>query len=617
VSTFDLDAYWRFCANLSFHSKEEGTILFDRPYAPQRYFMHEVARALHDDIHDITCLKVRQLGISTAGLALDLYWPFTHEGLDGTIVTHDEDTQVAFRTQLTEYYDSLPKAWKPRKVAHNNIEFVFKFKSGTISRLQYQVAGTRKSGNSKLGRAKGNAYGHFTEVAFWGDALGMASLKNALAEKNPNRLYIWESTANGYNHFEEQWRIARKAQTQRAVFIGWWAHENYRIDRSTEQGENVFKVYWGSGGLNREERQLAHDVKLLYADAMQFCNGRTELSAEQFAWYRWYTEEKVADPEIAKQEMPWTEHQAFVVTGAQYFPSRELSQANKRVSSEPAPSYWRIEIRHTLRDCEIVVCPRKVSNLVLYAEPIEKAQYVLGADPAFGSSDWADRFVISVWRAYADRLEQVAEYATADCQPYAFAWCICYLAGLYAPCAWNLEVNGIGQTVLGEIDNLRRQQHVGMDEDRRIMKNFLGGMREFLYARPDQISRIPTARGTVSTTKEKTRYFATTKDYFLRDMLVVHSRDLLEEMRWITVEPGEAPKASGRKKDDRVIGACLACQMWHDKLRSRLMAQNITFARTEEDPAKPMTVVDRVAARHRALMGLSPYQGNPGLPRRR
>jgi hypothetical protein len=603
--SFSLPKFWRFCSNLSINSKEFGVIRLDQPYGPQRWWMRSIAKGLEEGIHDFTGLKCRQIGLSTISLALDLYWPFTHEGLDGTIVTHDEETMVNFRTQLTEYYNSLPKAFKPRSPSHNRMEFVFRFPSQVISRLQYQIAGTRASGNAKLGRAKGNAFLHGTEMAFWGDQAGYQSLRNALAETNPNRLYVWESTANGYNQFEEQWRVARKATTMRAIFVSWWAHEMYRVKRDSA----IFKTYWGNAGrLTPEERELCRDVELLYGDAMEFVNGTKKITQEQIAWFRWYSEEKVADADMVMQEMPWTEQQAFVVTGAQYFAARELTSTNKQLNTEGAPSYFRIEIKHTLADCQVIVCPKRVANLWVYAPPVEGAQYVLGADPAYGSSDWADRFVISVWRAYADRLEQVAEYATADCLPYAFAWVMAYMAGCYAPCAWNLEVNGPGAAVLGEIDNLRRQQFAGDPKDRQTMKNFLGGMKEFLYARPDQITRLPTARGTNSTLKEKIRYFATFKDYYARGMLVPHSRELVDEMRWIVQEPGHAPAATGRRKDDRVIGAALACQMWHDKLRANLMLRNVTYKRTEKDPAVRTNIVDQIAARQRALLGVGTPQ---------
>jgi hypothetical protein len=601
VSTFDLSHFWKFCSHLSINSKEFGTIKLSNPYGPQRWAMHCIGKGLEEDVHDFTILKCRQIGLSTVFLALDLYWPFMHKGMDGTIITHDEDAHVSFRTQLGEYYNSLPKAFKPRSPSHNRTEFVFRFADKTISRLQYQIAGTRASGNSKLGRSKGNAYVHATEMAFWGDQQGYSSLRNALAETNPNRLYAWESTANGYNQFEEQWRVARRATTQRAVFVSWWAHEGYRVSRDSQ----VFKVYWGEAGkMTGEERRLCKDVSLLYGDAMQFVNGTKQISPEQLAWFRWYSEEKVADPEMVLQEMPWTEHQAFVVTGAQYFAAKDLTSDHKRINDEPSPDFFRVEIRHTMVDSQVVIVPPKMANLKVYAAAVEGAQYVLGADPAYGSSDWADRFVISVWRAYSDRCEQVCEYATADTLPYAFAWVMVYLAGIYAPCAWNLEVNGPGAAVLQEIDNLKRQRFSGSADDRRVITNFMGGMKEFLWSKPDNINKTPTARGTQSGFKEKTRYFATFKDYYARGMVVPHSRELIEEMKWITTEPGQAPKAAGRKKDDRVIAGCLAVQMWNDKLRPELMRRNINFARTKEEPMRQMSIVEKIAARQRKLMGL-------------
>jgi hypothetical protein len=613
--SFHVPTFYRFCDNLSINSKEFGSIKLTRRFGPQRWWVREIQRGLEDGVHDFTALKCRQIGLSTISLALDLFWPFTHEGLDGTLIVHDQETMVNFRTQLTEYYNSLPKSFKPRSPSHNVVEFVFRFPSKVISRLQYQIAGTRQTGNSKLGRAKGNAYLHATEMAFWGDQAGYASLRNSLAETNPNRLYIQESTANGYNQFEEQWRIARKATTQRAIFVSWWAHEMYRVERES----GIFKTYWGEAGKRTaEERQLCRDVELLYGDAMEFVNGTKVIQPEQLAWFRWYSEEKVGDPDMVLQEMPWTEHQAFVTTGSQYFSSRTLTDSNKQINAEENPQYLRVEIKHTMTDSQILVVPKRVANLQVFAPPVEGAQYVLGADPAYGSSDWADRFVISVWRAYADRLDQVAEYATADCLPYAFAWVMAYLAGCYAPCAWNLEVNGPGAAVLGELDNLKKMQFAGEPKDRLTMRNFLGGMKEFLYARPDQVTRNPTARGTSSTLKEKVRYFATFKDYYSRGMVVPHSRDLIDEMKWIVQEPGSAPAASGRKKDDRVISACLAVQMWHDKLRTQLLMKNLTFARTEKEPGKQMNIVEQIAVRQRRLLGLeTPQQQMARLRNRR
>lgn len=602
MKAFKLTDFWGFCKHLRINSKEFGSISLAKPYGPQRWVMGQIARGLDQGIHDFTVLKCRQVGLSTITLALDLYWPFTHRGLDGSLITHDDKAHVSFRTQLQEMYDSLPKMLKPRSTSHNREEFVFKFPDNTMSRLQYQIAGTRATGGGALGRSKGNAFVHATEMSSWGDQDGYMSLKNSLAEINPNRLYLWESTARGYNKFQELWDVARRAVTQQAIFTSWWAHEMYRVER----GSAIYNTYWGEQGrMTKEERELARDVALLYKDQLEYLYGTAEIRPEQIAWYRWYSEEKTSDPDMVRQEMPWTEHQAFVVTGSQFFASKWLSDSYKRVNAEGSPAYFRVEVRHHMADTHVITSPPKVANLTVWATPVEKAYYVLGADPAYGSSDWADSFVVSVWRAYADRLEQVAEYATPDCLPYQFAWVMCYMAGCYAPCHWNLEVNGPGAAVLGELDNLKRMQWAGSKQDRQTMKNFLGGMREFLYTRADQINRTPTARGTSSTLKEKRRYFDTYRDYCSRGMVMPHSRRLLDEMKWVTNEPGEAPSAKGRNKDDRVIGACLATQMWHDKMRPKLLAQGITYNRTESTPGRQMSVLEQMIQRRQKLLGIN------------
>ena len=43
-------------------------------------------------------LKGRQLGITTISLALDLYWHFTHPGLQGTLTTDTEENRDMFRS---------------------------------------------------------------------------------------------------------------------------------------------------------------------------------------------------------------------------------------------------------------------------------------------------------------------------------------------------------------------------------------------------------------------------------------------------------------------------------------------------------------------------------------
>ena len=75
---------------------------------------------------------------------------------------------------------------------------------------------------------------HGTETASWGNEEGLASLIASLAENNPERLYMFESTAQGFNMFHDMYVTAKRAKTQRAIFCGWWRNQFYSIPAESD-----------------------------------------------------------------------------------------------------------------------------------------------------------------------------------------------------------------------------------------------------------------------------------------------------------------------------------------------------------------------------------------------
>ena len=57
--------------------------------------------------------------------------------------------------------------------------------------------------------------------------------------------------------------------------------------------------------------------------------------------------------------------------------------------------------------------------------------YVIGVDPAGGRSEDSNYHAISCWRAFADKLVQVAEWADPMPETRHCAWVAAYLAGQY------------------------------------------------------------------------------------------------------------------------------------------------------------------------------------------
>ena len=560
MSEFNIRNFWSFCAALKVDTKELGEVNLskDTLLGTQVYFIEEIARGINEGCHHFVVLKGRQLGITTICIALDLYWSFKHKGMSGSLVTHTEEAREMFRATIEMYMDGLPDKWKVPIDKHNRTHLILKNRS----RFSYQVAGTRK--NTKLGKGQALTFAHCTEASEYGDEEGIASLEASFAESNPDRLFIYESTAQGMNHYVDMWENAKSAESQRAIFIGWWRNQFYR----KKKGSQEYRVYW-DGRLSPEERKWTTAIKKLYG---------FDIDDEQIAWWRWNLSEKTRDEQIMMQNFPPTEDYAFIMSGSNYFNTARVTDEYK-VAVKLHPSTFRFVLRENFEDTELSQCSEKMQNLKIWDFPQNGGHYVIGADPAYGSSEWADRFCASVYRCYADGMDQVAEFNTADCSPYQFAWVICYLAGAYmmnsnATCMLNLEINGPGQAVLTEMNQLKRVAANSTAEGARGILNVVANIQNFMYKRQDTFG-APSAYHTQTNTREKERMFGCFKDGFERGIIKVKSASCIDEMKGVVREDGFLG-APGRGKDDRIVASGLATVSWIDFVRIRLVQQGIT-----------------------------------------
>ena len=579
---FNLKQFYAFCSQLKIETKEQGLRKMDNLLGTQTYVMDEIAKGLEDDIHFFVILKGRQLGITTISLALDLYWQFTHNGWQGTLVSDTEENRDMFRSTLAMYMDGLPKEYKIPLMAHNRNQLVLQNRS----RIFYQIAGNK----SRLGQGKAITYLHGTETASWGNEEGLASLIASLAETNPERLYMFESTAQGFNMFHDMYVTAKRAKTQRAIFCGWWRNQLYSIDPESD----VYKVYW-DGKLTVEEKEWVNDIKKLY---------NVEINSRQMAWWRWKMYEGIKDDALMYQEFPPTEDYAFVMTGTSYFSNARCTDAAKLAKKLTFDSY-RYSMGANFQDTEVIKSTERLGVLKIWEEPVDTAYYVIGADPAYGSSDWADRFCIQVFRAYADGLEQVAEFATSELNTYQFAWVIAHLAGAYKNSTLNLEVNGPGQAVINELRNLKRQAATMGGAMGAELMNVYGSMQNYIWRRNDTLGGMSNSIGWLTTAQTKERMLSYMKDYFERGMMDVYSMDLLEEMKTI-VRDGGSIMASGRNKDDRVIASALAVAAFAEQVQPRLIQQKITrnISRVQDDFTPEQIAVGRNVSDYLKRLGL-------------
>ncbi|MBV8648474.1 hypothetical protein, partial [Paludibacterium sp.] len=428
------------------------------------------------------------------------------------------------------------------------------------SRLAFIVAGTKKK-SSEMGTGHAINFCHATEMSSWGDEDAVANLMATFAEENPHRLYIFESTARGYdNPLPEMWEEAKRSDFQRAIFVGWWRNEMYSKHKDSAE----YAIYW-DGYLTTDEKVWVEEIKELYD---------FDITSEQIAWWRYTLEEKMKGDELRMyQEFPPTEDYAFQLTGSKFFSSAHISKDFKQIKDLEG-RYYCYQMGQYFEFTSFYETNEENADLTIWEgyEPGEHI-YVIGADPAYGSSDWADRFVASVWKCYADRVEQVAEYCSTDCNTYQFAWVLAHLCGEYGGALLNLEITGPGQAVFNELRNLA--QMGGAPNHPADIYDIVGSVRHYFYKRQDSISSAYAFQWQTNQ-REKERLFNTYRDYYERGFLVIRSCELLKEMRTI-VRDGGSINGEGTAKDDRVMGAGLSVIAWNDFVMNGLIQQGVTW----------------------------------------
>lgn len=400
-----------------------------------------------------------------------------------------------------------------------------------------------------------------TECSNWGDDGALADIEASLAQRNPKRLYIFESTARGMNGYMDMWETAQESDTQRAIFVGWWRNDFYRCEKDSAE----YNAYW-NGRLTSEENKWVQEVERLYGYV---------IADEQIAWWRWMSAEHVHDEAEMMQNYPPTEDMAFVTSGAQFFGNRNLTDRTRQARDMHADCY-RIVMGAAFEDTDVVDSKPETATLKIWQAPQPNAYYALGCDPAWGSSEWADRHCVQVFRCYADCMEQVAEYCTTEGGTDQFAYVMLYLAGAYQQSMINLELNGPGVAVWSAIQTLRRFLSTRAMGANPKVANLIMNIQNFLYRRPDSVAGGVNYH-TKSTTAEKERFMNALKDGFERGTIIVRSIECLNEMKYIERKDGFLG-APGRGKDDRVIAAGLATLAWRDHLQNRLMAVGHTRA---------------------------------------
>jgi hypothetical protein len=585
-------AFYEFLSHTWVKSKEKGWIILgENLYGAQTGVIDGVFDGLSNDIHDFKILKSRQLGVSTIVRALMAFWTGAFEVTASLVFDTSQHLQEA-REELVEMMERFPPSFEFPRITGNNRYYL---KLSNKSRINLSSAGVKETKSSgTLGRGSAVAVAHRSELCSYENVAGIEAYKASLARKNPNRLFIDESTARGFNIWNEIWDDAKKDHHAKCLFFGWWSHPEQKIDKDDPD----FAIY-GSAPLTDREKAKIKSVYEKY--------GHT-ITAEQVAWIRREMNPSTEDDGDAAQdrdgnplklqEQPWDEDDAFQMTGAVFFdPECLTTQMNKNASKKYKTYSFAGGIEFTEFKCYPAPNVRSV-ELKVWEEPVEGSVYVVAADVAFGHNEHNDRSAVQVLRCYADGIDQVAEYAWPLINSRTFAWVIVALEAWYAGETSEIyrivELNGPGESTWMELQSLKHQMargYFGNQLAERGLANIQRNVRNYIYTRADAMS--PGRNYQWKTNGNlKVSIFERCRDFTANGMIRLRSADTLEEMRSITRD-GDSIEAAGSKKDDRVFAIALGVRCWDERVRRLLI--NSRRTRANEEAKRRMSVQDQVA----------------------
>ncbi|UKI57808.1 MAG: hypothetical protein L6V81_11140 [Clostridium sp.] len=137
-----------------------------------------------------------------------------------------KNAETIFENKAKFTFNQLPEIIKPTEKFNNKRQFLFDKLNSSWS---------VDTATKDVGRSRTINFFHGSECAFWRD--GIATIQAGLGEAfTLNCIKIYESTANGYNDWQEMWSSGSHIN----CFFAWWKTSEYRIHLPSKQIEDEF-----------------------------------------------------------------------------------------------------------------------------------------------------------------------------------------------------------------------------------------------------------------------------------------------------------------------------------------------------------------------------------------
>lgn len=466
-------------------------------------------------------LKGRQIGFTTWSLAYMLYSAMTKSDTSYIIMTHHNKVTQSLLRKLKKMYNSLPHDKYPNLFPTLEISNRDEMYMSNGSRIVVGTAGGEDS-------ISGNTFEliHLSEMAKYPNEAQeeiIATSIPALA-KNPNSKIIIESTAMGYNTYQEMFIKAYRGKESvwKAHFYSWLAKAySSQFKHSFDEAEEWFKVH--NKGARMASKDLEHDeIELKEKHGASF---------RQLMFRRYYIETNSIDK--FHREFPTTPDEAFAESNMSVFDTKIIIE---RIQNVIPP----LKNNEVMGDIPDTLKPYLNKSLFLYHLPKKGIKHYGGVDVASGTGGDNDNSTISIYNAEG---QQMASFYANDVPVYEFAKIVNSLGRFFNYAYICVERNSYGLPLL---EKLRKEY------------GYMNLLKQKIF---DQKGKKKLQLGFMTTTTSKPILINDFKENFELGMINIECVQTLEEMKIFQEIKGKMGNKKGANlHDDLVIANAMACQ---------------------------------------------------------
>lgn len=466
-------------------------------------------------------LKGRQIGFTTWSLAYMLYSAITKPDTSYIIMTHhNKVTQSLFR-KLKKMYNSLPHEKYPSLFPKLEISNRDEIYMSNGSRIVVATAGGEDS-------ISGNTFEliHLSEMAKYPNEQQeeiIATSIPALA-KNPNSKIVIESTAMGYNTYQEMFMKAYRGKESvwKAHFYSWLAKAySSQFRHSFDEAEEWFKLH--NKGMRMSKRDLEFEEKDLHSK-----HGAT---FRQLMFRRYYIETN--NLEKWNREFPTTPDEAFAESNKTIFDTKKIIE---RLNNVIPP----LETKEIVNDIPASLHTYLNKELLIYHLPKKGVRCYGGSDVASGTGGDNDNSTMSIFNADG---QQMASFYANDIPVYKFAQIVNDVGRFFNYAFLCIERNSYG---LPLIERLRKEY------------GYMNLLKQKVF---DQKGKKKLQLGFMTTNTTKPIIINDMKENFELGLINIECVETLEEMKIYQDNNGKMGNKKGKSlHDDLVISVAMSCQ---------------------------------------------------------